>query len=227
MTPVLNDETQFLAWGEKLCPKCKLSKALPDFHRNASKKDGLATWCRLCANGAVARWGKRNAARRAVTNHRWSAANKARRALSGAAWRKANPAIHAEKNRRWKALHPGAAKAATRGWEARNPGKHRAYKRAADAERYVLKASSYKARARERDMRMRQASPAWRSKELIEAAYRLATARTRDTGRVWHVDHVVPLHSPLVCGLHTEANLQVIPGRENLAKGNRYWPDMP
>lgn len=45
------------------------------------------------------------------------------------------------------------------------------------------------------------------------------------------VDHAVPLYGEVndvhvVCGLHCEANLAIIPLRENKAKGNRHWPDI-
>jgi hypothetical protein len=42
-----------------------------------------------------------------------------------------------------------------------------------------------------------------------------------------HVDHIVPLQSEIVCGLHGEANLQLLTETENKVKSNKLWPDMP
>jgi hypothetical protein len=57
--------------------------------------------------------------------------------------------------------------------------------------------------------------------------YHLARIRTKSTGVIHHVDHIVPLRSKLVCGLHVPENLQVIEGKLNLRKNNKWWPDMP
>ena len=72
-----------------------------------------------------------------------------------------------------------------------------------------------------------QAVPAWSERFIVAEIYDLAVRRTLGTGIEWHVDHVVPLRSRLVCGLHCESNLRVIPGIENMRKNNKSWPDMP
>lgn len=68
-------------------------------------------------------------------------------------------------------------------------------------------------------------TPSWLGVDelwMIEQAYELAALRTKLFGFVWHVDHVIPLQGKLVSGLHTPYNLQVIPGRDNMSKSNRF-----
>lgn len=72
-----------------------------------------------------------------------------------------------------------------------------------------------------------QATPAWANREKILFFYAEAQRLTRETGMVHHVDHIVPLTSKFVCGLHVEHNLQILPATVNLRKHNRTWPDMP
>lgn len=72
-----------------------------------------------------------------------------------------------------------------------------------------------------------QATPKWRNTFFIGEIYHLAKLRTQCLGVKHHVDHIVPLRHPLVCGLHVEHNLRVVPARVNQQKSNRTWPDMP
>ena len=98
--------------------------------------------------------------------------------------------------------------AAVASWLSRNLGKH--------SERQGLRRAN-----------KMMATPSWANRFFIKEIYDLAQRRTKCTGIEWHVDHIVPLKSNLVCGLHVEHNLRVIPGIENQKKQNRYWPDMP
>ena len=68
--------------------------------------------------------------------------------------------------------------------------------------------------------------PKWANNFYIKEIYDLCKLRSKLTGIKWNVDHIVPLTSELVCGLHVECNLQIITEIENKQKGNRYWPDM-
>lgn len=75
-----------------------------------------------------------------------------------------------------------------------------------------------------RDAQKLRAMPAWADRGQIKAIYDAAAGR-RAAGIECEVDHIVPLRSPYVCGLHVAANLQLLESRSNKAKGNRHWPD--
>ena len=71
------------------------------------------------------------------------------------------------------------------------------------------------------------ATPKWFDKQKVDAIYEECSKISKEAGVEHHVDHIVPLISKHVCGLHSIENLQIIPGSENGAKGNRRWPNMP
>jgi DNA-directed RNA polymerase subunit RPC12/RpoP len=71
-----------------------------------------------------------------------------------------------------------------------------------------------------------KATPNWASLDKIREIYRQAQSMSKSTTEKYHVDHIVPLKSKLVSGLHTEHNLRILPALDNLRKHNRTWPDM-
>ncbi|KKM90985.1 hypothetical protein LCGC14_1233080 [marine sediment metagenome] len=57
--------------------------------------------------------------------------------------------------------------------------------------------------------------PSWANKEAIKFFYECRPAGT-------HVDHVIPIVHPRICGLHVETNLQWLPSGLNLSKKNKF-----
>ena len=73
-----------------------------------------------------------------------------------------------------------------------------------------------------------QRTPVWADPDRIDEIYRTAADVSAETGMPHHVDHVIPLQGKNVSGLHHQDNLLIVPGAENLSKGNRFEPgDLP
>lgn len=77
---------------------------------------------------------------------------------------------------------------------------------------------------RKRTAAIDNATPPWLTRAQrveIEKLYRQAREMTSRTGLKHEVDHIVPLHSKVVCGLHVPWNMRVVSKDENNRKGNR------
>lgn len=132
-------------------------------------------------------------------------------------WKAANYARHAELTAKWKAEHPERVLIAKKKWRDANKerseelirdwGRRNRHKtREICARRYAAKT---------------KATPVWADAASIRTVYAKAVLLGMT------VDHIVPLRSRLVCGLHTWHNLQLLSSTENRNKANSQWPDMP
>jgi hypothetical protein len=155
--------------------------------------------------------------------------------VQGAAYRAANPEKRAENSRRWKQNNPERVRMLERVRRQSNPELGRRNARAhyyRHRERELIRQKIWRmankgvvnAFTAKRKADLLQRTPFWLSTDdlwLLQEAYLLAQQRTALTGFVWHVDHVIPLRGKKVSGLHVPTNIRVIPGLDNLRKGNR------
>ena len=98
--------------------------------------------------------------------------------------------------------------------------KLRAYRNAWKENNKLQVRADTKARRRKH----REATPKWLSrkqKSEIRQLYQIAITMTQTTGEQYVVDHIVPLRSEEICGLHVPWNLRVITQEENLKKSNK------
>lgn len=110
-------------------------------------------------------------------------------------------------NKKYALANKTACKIRRQAWVERNRG---------IVNGYTAKRKSFKIKA----------TPVWADDSKIREFYVSSHALSMLIGEYYHVDHIVPLLSESVCGLHCESNLEILPASVNISKGNRSWPDM-
>lgn len=131
-----------------------------------------------------------------------------------------NPSANNDKSRAWRERNPEQLAEIKRNWRLSNPEKVKEQR-----ERWKRhNAALVSAYVRGRTTTIKEATPPWADLDAMTGVYDLARALTAATGEQHQVDHIVPLTHPLVCGLHCEANLQVLTKAANLSKANKFEP---
>lgn len=127
-------------------------------------------------------------------------------------WEHENYEQHRENQTRWRSENSEQYKAAKFAWYEKNkPAVFVKAKQFAKDNPGWKRSATAKRRAQKL-----QAIPPWADLEKIKQIY----LEAKKTGLV--VDHVIPLQGNLVCGLHTETNLQLLTASENSQKHNKF-----
>ena len=167
----------------KTCTKCGVEKALNEFYRNASKRDGYQYSCKACSEEYNRKWRTANPEKVREAGRKWAAANPEHDRKWAAAnpeyarkWRAANPEYY----RKWRADNPEKLRETTRKWRADNPEK--------------LRAKDQRRRARKKALPSTLTERQW---EAIKADYGYACAYCgagwHEINGVLHQEHVIPV----------------------------------
>lgn len=110
----------------------------------------------------------------------------------------------------------------------------RLYNRLYSKHHYLKNKAAYAEKRSRRRLHKKEATPTWANIDKMREIYEESVEISKRTGVKHSVDHIVPLvgrstssTTPIVCGLHWEGNLQIIPHEQNLKKGCYWWPDQP
>ena len=187
----------------KTCNSCNIVKDLNEFYKKTSSKDGLESRCKECHNLA------KECARQ----------NKVSKGLIKP--KKKDMLDEAVKSGLLECLHCNSIKRLTE--FKKDKSKRIGYRQVCLDCYNKYNKDFFWNQSEDKIESRREYARNFAILELYDKSKRLGEI----TGKVFHVDHIVPIVSDFVCGLHCLSNLQILESTTNLSKSNRYWPDMP
>lgn len=196
-----------MAIGEditKRCNTCLDEKPLSEFYL---RSNGRRAQCKACVHKKHSDYVSRNREAVSAYKKQWQEENVAEQKKLKQGRYQRNAEDIKRRVAEYAKAHPERVKSYKKKWKQDNLHRGREY-------------------AFLRGRRQRRSTPSWANRAAMAAIYREARELTKTAGVEHHVDHIVPLQSPFVCGLHCETNMQILEASANISKLNRWWPDM-
>lgn len=183
--------------GKKHCATCDQMKPIEEFHTSKRRMTGLTSKCKDCYRISY----EADAETVKARVHKYRKNNKEKINNDYKKYYENNSDKMIEKASKWSRANPEKARAITRAYRKRN-------QKAKNGQTALYRA------------RKIQATPPW----LTKTDFAAMAVLYENCPKGYHVDHIVPLRSDKVCGLHVPWNLQLLPGVENMSKGNKIIP---
>lgn len=196
----------------KICKICGEDKPFSEYHKKSVEKDKLNIYCKVCSNKKSKEWKaqfpekNKESAKKSNAKTRLKEGHKERHRVYCKKYREVNNANACKASREYRARK-----------KAKLPTK---------PARHYDELLSHISRQRRYNLLRQRATPAWANKAAILIIYNKSRRLKAWMEEIYEVDHIVPIKSEFVCGLHCEANLRIVPFDQNRAKSNRHWPDM-
>jgi hypothetical protein len=238
----MNDKT--IETAIKICRECQIGKPFSAFCRSSKHRDGYLSACKDCRNAKRRKKYKDNPEPQKTASRIFHQENRAESLRKMRNRYLNNKESYAAVMRKWRTDNAEKLKLAQKEYAQRNREKIRVKMREwKKNNRHLLRAYQ-----EERRTASVMASVKWTNHREIATLYSVARRKTAAEGIQYHVDHMVPIKSPMVQGfdgnliqkkefvgpvfpvvqgLHVVANLRVIPAAQNISKLNKFWPDMP
>lgn len=188
------------------CLKCGTEKTTENSTRDKNRPDGRNAYCKVCAKEKqLLTYAKHRDSHleRRKADYR---AKKDQYKMRASEWAAANKQKRQEIMKKYLKNNPENRAETNKKHRLANPG-------------------IYPAHYKMRQTRKRRALSSWANLDAIEALYVECARISKETGIKHHVDHYFPLKSDVVCGLHNEFNLRIVPATVNLSKGNSFPED--
>jgi hypothetical protein len=187
----------------KSCRVCNINKPLVDFHKTKSNKDGYNNMCKICRKESNKKYQEENKDSIVITQKKWVSNNIEKvRGIKNKYYQN-----NKEKQKDYYRQNKEVIQERRREYASAYKKANRAHFNFKEATRRFTK---------------KQATPNWANLKNIKVVYEKAKWLEGLTGLKYDVDHVIPLQSKDVCGLHVWENLQILEAGLNRSKSNKF-----
>jgi len=220
---------------DRICKGCGIEKPLSDFSKNKESKDGHRWKCKPCMNEMKRLNRASNLEAHLEKERKYYRDNKETLDSYTKEYREKNTdhikayhkqyyTDHEDEKLIYSKEYYEENKAASMAYSLKWGRENKESRKIARGKYADKNLEKYKQWARNSALARKTQSPVYADRVKMDIKYRASRIMTKLTGKMYCVDHIIPIQGELASGLHHEDNLQVIPMITNSAKGNRFVP---